>query len=316
MSIIVVGSALVDITVKHPDGFSLFTEKGRKYFSIPYGSKIEVKQIELHVGGSGRNVASDLSRLGHSVNFVNRLGSDYLSKQIVSDLKREGVGVKNLRIVKNGEAGFSIIFLLADGEKSIMVHNGKNLDMNIGDVPKQDLNAAKWLVFTSVTSKNSLKFLKEMIRVAKKNNVKILANPSIRMIRLRKKELKQFVKDSDIVIMNEEEISELTGIKKPVDAVKKLNRLGAKIAVATLGTQGAVAYDGKRVYSHKGYRVKVVDSTGCGDSFTAGFLHYIIRGKTIPEALKFANLGATLQCLKVGSQSLSEKEILSFSSKN
>jgi len=257
-----------------------------------------------------------LSKLGHKVNFVGKVGSDYLSKQIVADLREEGVDIRNLKIARNGEAGFSVIFLLPDGEKSIMVHNGKNLDLNIDDIPKQDIKNAKWVVFTSVTSKNSLKFLKEFIKTAKKNNVKILANPSIRMVKLRKIELKELLKDSDIAIMNKEEISELTGMKNPISAMKKLYKLGARIVVATLGTKGAVAYDGKKIYKHKGFGAKVIDSTGCGDSFAAAFLHYIIKRKTIPEALKFANLSATLQCLRIGSQSLSEKEILSFHSRN
>jgi sugar/nucleoside kinase (ribokinase family) len=104
--------------------------------------------------------------------------------------------------------------------------------------------------------------------------------------------------------------------KDLISGMKNLNKLGAKLVVITIGTKGAVAYDGKRIYHQKGYKVKVTDSTGCGDSFTAGFLHSILKEKAIVKALKFANASAALQCLYVGSESLPEKEILKFISKH
>ena len=316
MKIVVVGSALMDIAVKHTDGFELFSEKGRKYFSIPYGSKIEVREIEMHVGGSGHNVAADLAKLGHHVSFVGKLGNDYLSKQILEDFRHDKVDIKNLRIVTNAKGGFSIIFLLPDGEKSIMVYNGYNLDLKPRDVPVPELEDAGWLVFTSVTTSSSLKFLRESIRIAKKNHVKILANPSIRMIKLRRKELIGFLKSADVAIMNREEITELTGKKSLVSSLKKLSRMGPRISVATVGSKGAVAFDGTKIVKENGYKVRIVDSTACGDSFTAGFLHYLLKGRGISESLRFANKSAALQCLYVGSESLPEKTILGFRPKN
>lgn len=190
------------------------------------------------------------------------------------------------------------------------------MDFNVNDIPSQDIKNSKWIVFTSVTSKISSEFLRKTVQFAKKNKVKILTNPSIRMIRLRKGELLEFIKNSDVTIMNEKEISELTKMKNTIISMKKLKKLGTKLVVVTLGTKGAVAYDGKKIYNHGGFRVKVVDSTGCGDSFTAGFLHYILKRKSIPEALKFADANAALEIQNIGSTSFPEREVLKFISKH
>jgi ribokinase len=316
MDVVVIGSALVDVIIKTTGDFKLFTKDLKKYLSVPYGSKIEVNNLELHAGGSGHNVATDLASFGHKVNFVGKVGDDYLGDQIVRNFKKEGVNIKNLKIVRNGKSGFSIIFLSPSGEKSIMVYNGCNLDLNVNDVPGQDIKNSKWLVFTSVTSKTSLKFLRKATELARKNNVKVLVNPSIRMIILRKKELLEFIKNSDITIMNEKEINELMKNNNTILSMKKLNKLGAKLVVVTLGIKGAIAYDGNKIYRQKGFRVKIIDSTGCGDSFTAGFLHYILKGKNINEALKFANANAALEIEDIGSASLPEKKVLDFISKH
>lgn len=316
MDVVVIGSALVDVVIKTTHDFKIFTKDLRKYLSVPYGSKIEVNNLELHAGGSGHNVAVDLANFGHKVNFVGKVGDDYLGDQIIRNFKKEDVNIKNLKVVRDGKSGFSIIFLSPDGEKSIMVYNGCNLDLNVNNVPSQDIKNSKWLVFTSVTPRSSLKFLRKAMELARKNNVKVLVNPSIRMIRLRKKELLEFIKNSDITIMNEKEINELMKTNNTILSMKKLNKLGAKFVVVTLGIKGAIAYDGNKIYRQKGFRVKIIDSTGCGDSFTAGFLHYILKGKNINEALKFANANAALEIEDIGSTSLSEKRVLDFISKH
>lgn len=311
MDIVVVGSAVVDLVAKGIHDYEILTKNIKRYVSIPYGSKIETDDLDFHVGGSGRGVAANLANLGDKVSFVGKVGKDFLGKMIIDELKQCGVDVKNLKIVKNGRTGLGFIFLLKNGERSIIVYNGKNLDLSVKDIPAS-LKKARWFVFASLTSENSLGFLGRAIAVAKKNNVKILANPSIRMIKMRKRKVLEFIKKSNIALMNEEEIKELTGSNNIIAAMKKLNKLGAKTVVVTLDERGAIAFDGKKVYHQKGFKIKAVDTTGCGDSFTAGFLHYIRKGKSISEALKFGNASAALEIQDVGPRKLSEKEVLNF----
>jgi sugar/nucleoside kinase (ribokinase family) len=131
-----------------------------------------------------------------------------------------------------------------------------------------------------------------------------------------KKELLHFIENSDIIIMNREEVEGLTGIKNMNLAMKRLNKLNAETVVVTLGSKGAVAFDGKKFYKDRGFNPRVVDPTGCGDSFTSGFLHCILKGKDIPRALNFANANAALEILDIGQHGLSESSVLKFISKH
>jgi sugar/nucleoside kinase (ribokinase family) len=316
MDVVVIGSALVDLVARDIQNYKILTKNLKKYVSIPYGSKIEVEGMEFHVGGSGHNVATDLAKLGNKVSFVGKIGDDYLGKQIIDDFKKQGFNVKGIKVVKHSSNSLSFVFLLNNGEKSIVVYKGQELDLNVRDIPMKDMKKTKWLVFTSITSPKSLKFLNKTIELARKNRVKVLANPSIRMIRMKKKSLLNLIKKSDASVMNDEEIKELTGVKNIAASMKKLNKMGVKIVVVTLGKRGSVAYDGKKMYHKKGFKVKTVDSTGCGDSFTAGFLHYILKGKSIPESLIFGNANGAIEITDVGPKPLSEEKVLDFISKH
>jgi len=316
MDVLVLGSALVDLTIKTTSDFKLIDKDLKKYISIPFGSKVEVDELEIHVGGSGHNVAVDLAKFDNSVGLIGKVGDDHFGDQIIENLKQEGVNIKNLKAVKNGKTGFSIIFLVPSKDKSILVHEGYNLDLKPIDIPKKELKESKFFLFTSLTSKSSVRFLEKAIDFAQRNGVKVLANPSIRMIRSMKKELLHFIENSDIIIMNREEVEGLTGIKNMNLAMKRLNKLNAETVVVTLGSKGAVAFDGKKFYKDRGFNPRVVDPTGCGDSFTSGFLHCILKGKDIPRALNFANANAALEILDIGQHGLSESSVLKFISKH
>lgn len=117
MDVVVVGSALTDMIIKTTHDFKLLNKNLKKYLSIPYSSKIEVGNLALRAGGSAHNIAVDLAKFGRKVSFVGKVGGDFLGDQIIHNFKKEGVNIRNLKIVKNGESGFSLIFLSPNGEK-------------------------------------------------------------------------------------------------------------------------------------------------------------------------------------------------------
>lgn len=309
MDIFVVGSALIDIAIKNYSDFKLITKKGRKYISIGYGSKVETDDIEMHVGGSGRTVAVSLAELGHNVGLVGRLGDDSFGNRVFQDLRDHGVHTEYVKKVNEGKTGFSILFFAPDGERSIVVYRGQKLDMKPDHLKESAIKSAKMLVFTSVTSTGSIRFVSKAIKVAKTSGATIVANPSITMIRHRKRDLLRFLRQSDISIMNEDEIKKVTGKRELEAAMRKMNNMGVGLVVVTLGPRGSMVFDGDGFYQKKGYKVKIEDTTGCGDVFTAGFLHYFLKKKAIKEALDFANASGALQCKKIGSQALSDKEV-------
>jgi sulfofructose kinase len=92
----------------------------------------------------------------------------------------------------------------------------------------------------------------------------------------------------------------LTGEADPERGLRKLRRLTPNLLCMTLADQGAVALEGDRFHVSPAYSVNVVDNTGAGDVFRAGFIYGLLQGWSVPERLRFANAAAAISCTRLG----------------
>ena len=110
-----------------------------------------------------------------------------------------------------------------------------------------------------------------------------------------KREALQFLK------VNEHEMEVLTGLSDPHEAARKLHEWGGKEVLVTLGSMGSLIFDGKDFYRIPAYKPQqVVDATGCGDTYTIGYLYRRVSGASIEEAGRFAAAMSTLKIEKSG----------------
>jgi sugar/nucleoside kinase (ribokinase family) len=112
------------------------------------------------------------------------------------------------------------------------------------------------------------------------------------------------LKKIDILFLNEEEASKATGVdcKNEKKIFKKLDKLVSGICVMTKGKEGVIASDGKKIYKAKSLRVKDVDITGAGDSFSAAFVSEIIKQKGIESAMQLGIANAAANIKKMGAK--------------
>ena len=101
-------------------------------------------------------------------------------------------------------------------------------------------------------------------------------------------------------IMEQHLPSQLTGQTDPERALRKLRRLNPGLLCMTLGERGAVALDGDTFHVAPACEVSVVDNTGAGDVFRAGFIYGLLRSWAVPEILRFANAAAAVSCTRLG----------------
>ena len=140
----------------------------------------------------------------------------------------------------------------------------------------------------------SYKTLEKISDYAKKNNIKILFNPSTYLARRGYHFLKNIIDNTEILILNREEASLITNKNNINEMLEKINSYGVKIAVITDGENGNWAYDG---YNYKHYRLEaghpnVVETTGAGDAFASAFLASIIKKDNIVLGLKTGRANA------------------------
>lgn len=313
---VVIGSATVDLIIRSNELKRIEKIVSRKqipFLCLRYGSKIEMDHIEFDPGGSGHNIATGLAKLGNKVATVAKVGRDERAKLIFSSLKRSEVDTSLVTKTNKAMTGFSIILIEPKGERSIIVYRGANNFLSENDIKESTIKNSRFLVFTSMLTKHAVLAVKKAVEIAEKNQVCVVANPSISMIKNNRKETTELLKKSHIVIVNEEEASFITNASNVKDALRKLRSLGPSLVVVTLGAKGAVAFADK-IYRQKAFKVKTVDTTGAGDTFSAGFLHYIAKEKSVKEALKFACATAAINITTYGAtkEFPSERKILKF----
>jgi len=208
---------------------------------------------------------------------ISELGLDENGKKIFDLLKKEKVEFLG-KVVKNELSGYSVILDSRGGDRTILTYKGANNEISLRDIKKFK---TKWLYLSSLLGM-SFETQKRLAFILKKKGVKIAFNPSSYLI--KKENLNSLLKICDILILNKQEAQMLTGSK--VNLLENLRKLGPKIAVITDKDKMITCYDGHKRYFLIPNMVKVVERTGAGDAFAAGFVAAQIAKKSIKYSLR------------------------------
>jgi sugar/nucleoside kinase (ribokinase family) len=265
------------------------------------GSKIEIEQPVVTVGGGAANAAVAFARQGFKTAALVRIGDDEGGKAIVAALKREKV--QPLAIVdRNLGTARSNILLTPGGERTILVYRGAAGGMKPNEVPIRKL-AARWAYIAPGDIPYSI--IREMVATLKKRGASIAMNPSREYLSLGSDRTRELFAMLDVVTVDREEASYLTGApyKNDTAIFKKLDQLVRGIAVMTDGARGAKASDGKYVYTAGVFKEKrLVDRTGAGDAFGAGFVAGLMQKHDISYALRLASANAASVVEAIGAE--------------
>jgi sugar/nucleoside kinase (ribokinase family) len=282
--VICVGSCTIDCFVKLPVELS----------KIKKGSKVLIDDIHLVTGGGGTNVAVGLSRLGLDTGFIGEVGEDLPAHMIKQDLEREGVRFLVKQHSRHPTA-YSIVLESNGKDRSILVYKGASSYLQTAEIPKK--LSTEWFYFASVMG-SSFKTMERMAGIAKKKGIKVYFNPSSYMVEQGKKFLEKVLSATTILAMNKEEAQLLLNTKTSdtKQLLVGLAKIGPSISIITDGKKGVLVYAGNKFYSGKANNIKVVDTTGAGDAFGAGFLAGVMleqkskQNKNFDERIKKAIL--------------------------
>jgi ribokinase len=263
------------------------------------GTHQEILNSEECPGGSAANTIAGLANLGLSTGFIGAVGDDAEGEIMLKDFAQRGVDTKGVSILK-ARTGFIIGFVDARGERTLYPHPGANSKLAFS--PKQAAYAkrAKILHLSSFVDEKQLEAQKKLVSQLPKS-VKISFSPGGLYSRKGMKALLPIIERSHVVFLNEEEIKALTG-KGHAAGSRVLIDAGAKMVAATLGGRGCFVSDGKSEHMLPAEKVEVIDTTGAGDAYAAGFLFALIKGKNIEEAGKLGNKMAALCITALGAR--------------
>ncbi len=298
--VLTIGSAVVDhfITIEQP------------FSSIKAGDKILIKSAQTHSGGGATNSAAALATLGLRVKTLTKLGNDHDAAFLRQELKK--YGVKNIcRRHSRHHTDFSTI-VSSTKEKDRIIYTFKEAsrDLELKDFNKKEL-AAKWLYIGSLMGK-SFQAGKEIARIVKNTDCRILFNPSLYLAKNGKNYLKPILDRTFILVLN---LEEAQAVLKSSSAAPKLlltglYRLGPKIVIITNGNKRLHALFNHIIYSLQPPKVKIVHTAGAGDAFTAGFLAGVIKRYPFEDALRLGQVNALSVIQHIGCKDtlLNEKE--------
>ena len=262
------------------------------------GETILGESLELFPGGKGINQCVSVARLGGDVEMVGMLGKDGNADVFRRIMKEDGIKADNVFSCDKPTA-VAQVQINSEGQNRICVIPSANFEFGFDELDKVD-SVIKDTELVILQLELRLDVTKEIIRRAHGYGVKVLLNPAP-AVKLEKEILGMV----DYITPNETELSILTGLPTETDeevivAAKELLSYGTKTIISTLGSRGALIATKESVEIVAGYKDKAIDTVAAGDSFNGAFAVAIMEGKTLQEAVKFANAMGALTVTEKG----------------
>jgi ribokinase len=254
------------------------------------GETIKALSRDVFCGGKGLNQSVALARAGAEVWHSGSIGDD--GKMLKNLLEDSGVKTEYIRI--SGATGHAIIQVDSFGENCIIINGGANREIDKPFINKVLKNFEKGDMLLLQNEINNIPYIME---AAYERGLQIAINPSP----ITEELLKYPFELVKWFIINRNEGELLTGESEPQKiADSLLSRYNNSAVILTLGSEGAVYIDGQQHLLQPSYKVKVVDTTGAGDTFAGYFLSGIAQGLSEKAAMLQASKAAALAVTKKG----------------
>jgi len=307
MKILGIGNAIVDVICKVEDNFlsenNLTKSTMKLVDETEFKSILSLLKIEETVsGGSVANSIVGLSQLGNKVGFIGKINDDQLGIKYEEGLKKENVDFFYQKKKETLSTGTCLILITPDSERTMCTFLGTAGKINENDV---DINAIKnsEMIFLEGYLWDEGNPKKAFDKAIENSKNAVMSLSDLFCVERHKKQFLELVKNKlNIVFANEQEIKSLIDAKN-FDEVISFSKNLNKLTVITRGKSGAVAVKGNEVYECSVRKnLKIIDLTGAGDLFAAGFLHGVINNQPINESLEKGTEMSSMIIQKIGAR--------------
>tara|TARA_B100002052_G_scaffold298836_1_gene333751 strand:+ start:1961 stop:2890 length:930 start_codon:yes stop_codon:yes gene_type:complete len=291
MKILGIGNAIVDVICKVDDTFLSKNELTKSTMKLIFDENefknlLSNLKIEKTVsGGSVANSIVGLSQLGDKVGFIGKVSDDDLGSKYEEGLRQENVEYIYKKKKEELPTGTCLILVTPDSERTMCTYLGTAGKINENDVSSDAIKKSEIILLEGYLWDEGEP--KKAFDKAIENAGKVAMSLSDQFcVDRHKPHFLNLVKNKlDITFANEQEILSLIDTKNFDDVINFGKELG-KILVVTRGEKGAIAISGKEICECEIRKnLKVVDLTGAGDLFAAGFLHGYINGMNLNDCL-------------------------------
>ena len=264
--------------------------------------------VSVNCGGKGLNQSIALARAGVPVMHAGMVGKE--GGSLIEKCMENGVNVEKIRMI-DGRCGHTIIQVDKEGRNSILLFGGANRCMT-PEFVEEVLSGFESGDF--ILLQNEINLTEFIIEKAYEKGMRIVLNPSPYNEALDACDLSKV----SYFLLNEIEGEQMTGEKEPEKILWEIHRkYPAAVIVLTLGEEGCVCLSGEEVFRQSAFRVKAVDTTAAGDTFTGFFMASVIGGMKIEEGLELASGASAIAVTRPGALDSipTMDEVLDFSGK-
>ncbi|MBU3999594.1 carbohydrate kinase family protein [Patescibacteria group bacterium] len=343
--IITIGGATYDITFFPAENEGILIDNKQdilrqKLLAFEHGAKINSEKVVYGFGGGAANTAVSFSRLGFKTAAIVAIGKDIFGNEIIANLKKQKVDAELTQKIPNQSSDLAVIIIGPDKDRVIFFDNKIKNKLQLSRKSIAAIKKTKWIYLASLSG-NWQKILTEVFDVKnKKPEIKIAWNPGQSQLIGGITKLKEFLKQTEVLILNQDEAIQLAmsdseikekniyGERLVVSKIEpsrtidlnnvknlllRIKSYGSQIAVITCGKDGAWAYDGKEVHFAKIQKEqKRIDTTGVGDAFGSSFVAGMeLFSGDIDKAMKLGILNTASVVAAPGAQNglLSKKDL-------
>jgi ribokinase len=260
-----------------------------------------ITDCEEACGGSAANTMVGLARLGCKVGFIGKVAEDREGKMLVDDFRREGIDTNGIIHSKHGRSGTAMGFVDKRGERALYVDPGVNDTIELNEIDMKYVFQTRFLHLTSFIGEKSLQTQKRLVEALPKN-VRLSLDPGELYAEKGMQMLEPLINRTAVFMPSQGELQLLAGKDDYREGAEVLLRKGVGVVAIKLGSEGCYVTDGRESHLIEAFKVKVVDTTGAGDAFCAGFLYGLISGKSLFECGRIGNFVASRCIMKMGAR--------------
>jgi len=287
MRILVAGELNPDLILS---GCDALPEPGKEIFANGY---------EWTLGSSSAICAVGMARLGNEVAFVGNVGTDQNGDFCLDALRREHVDISQVRRLPDRKTGMTVS-ISSRRDRSLVTFLGAISSLTAADIPAGILARHRHFHVAAYYLQSGLHDgIRDLFRRAHDAGLTTSLDCGYDPSESWDSGLIGLLEETDVFLPNEEEIRGITGQSDPERGLQCLDN-GRTLLVGKLGSKGCIAREGGSTIRLPAFPVNVVDTTGAGDSFVAGFLHEWLRGRPLHASLRFASACGALSTEGVG----------------
>ena len=266
----------------------------------------KMKNPFYEAGGSAANTAYWISQLGGEAGFIGKISNDELGKQFQTSLKDSGLKDYTIFEREDNQTGLCAIFITPDGERTMNTYLGAGEYLSVEDLNIDAIKEAKILymegyLWDKPASKSA--FLHAAKVNKESGGLNSISLSDVFCIEMHRESFISFIEnDIDYVFCNEDELNSLLQKNSIEESIKFFPEQFPKVEqlVCTLGSNGVLILESGNKHFFNASEAIVVDKTGAGDFFAAGYLYGLQKGLSVTESAEIANKSAAHVISEIG----------------